>query len=104
MSDTIEVCTLYRLVAGESDNSTLDLNVYPNPTQGSTIVEFSSTDEGNYNLKMVDVLGRTLLNEDHTAVVGVNQVQLNLGVYAKGLYFLIFDKGDQKLETKIIVQ
>jgi hypothetical protein len=103
-SDTMLVCTLDRLMAGESDNSTLDLNVYPNPTQGSTIVEFSSTDDGNYNIRMVDVLGRTLLNEDHTAVVGVNQVQLNLGVYAKGLYFLIFDKGDQKLETKIIVQ
>jgi hypothetical protein len=104
VSDTIEVCTLNRLAASESDNSTFDFNVYPNPTEGLTIVEFSSLDEGNYNLRLVDILSRTIINEDHTAVVGVNQIQLYLAAYPKGLYFLIIEKGNQQLQSKIVIQ
>ena len=98
-----QFCTLARL-SNEPDNAATEFKVYPNPAQDHVTLAFSSNDEGKFNVRLMDMTGRTILNEDHNAVMGDNQFEFNLTTIAKGAYILILQKGDQTQQAKIIVQ
>jgi hypothetical protein len=104
VSDTIEVCTLYRLVAGEDEISTLDFNVYPNPANGKVIVTFTGATEDVYAIRLIDVTGRIVLSNNYFSVIGDNQYQMNLSQVAKGVYTVILQNGSTLLQSKIVVQ
>ena len=104
VADTIQVCTLNRLVAGEGDNSTLDLNVYPNPTNGNVIVAFNADKEDAYSIRLIDVTGRIVQTINYTSSIGENQYQMNLSSIAKGVYMVILQNKDAMLQSKIVVQ
>ena len=96
--------TAPRLELGESDNTIASFNAYPNPASDQVTVTFSSSNEENYSLRLMDVTGRTVLSNTNTSVVGENQYQLNLSSIARGIYMVVLQKGDATLQTKIVVQ
>ena len=65
---------------------------------------FASSNEENYNVKLVDVTGRIVLNDSHTAAIGDNQIEINLTAVAPGIYFIIMENGQQIMKSKLIVQ
>jgi len=89
---------------GMASEDLSDLQAYPNPTNGLLNIVFNSDVEGAYSLRLMDVTGRIILNEDHTSVIGENQYQMNLSEVAKGIYMILFQQGDAVLQTKIVVQ
>ncbi len=97
-------CTTARIAGSEVENSFSSFNIYPNPATDHVMVTFNTLDEANYTVSMVDVTGRTIMNEVRTSVMGDNQVEINTASIAKGVYFVIFTKGDQKVQSKLIVQ
>lgn len=84
--------------------SSEDFNVYPNPTNDEVTIAFSSDKEEEYSICLVDVTGRVIRCTKNTTVIGDNQYQMNILEVAKGLYFIILQKGDATLQKKIIVQ
>jgi hypothetical protein len=95
--------------SNREDNATLDgppvdFNAYPNPVKEILNIEFSSTDEATVKLKLVDVLGQTVIEHLHPATIGNNQYQMNLATIAKGVYILVMQKGDATLQKKIVLQ
>jgi hypothetical protein len=96
--------TLARLEAGESDNFNSSFDVFPNPTDGILNICFSSDNNNAFNLSLIDVTGRIVINENHNAAIGNNQYQLNLASIAKGVYILMMQKGDAIIQKKIVVQ
>jgi hypothetical protein len=104
-STTQTFTTLARLEDGDGiTNPAQHFNVYPNPANDEVTVVFSSDMEENYNIRLIDITGRIVLNQNNTSVVGENQYQMNLSEIAKGIYMVILQKGDAIMQTKIVVQ
>jgi len=78
--------------------------IYPNPANDHVNVTFSSDKTEACNIRMMDLMGRTVFSDNITSAVGDNQFQLNLSELAKGIYMVILQNGDGTLQKKIVVQ
>jgi len=81
-----------------------NFNVYPNPAKDKLTVVFSSEKEQSYNLRLIDVTGRIVLNQNHHSVEGDNQYELNLSSISRGLYLVLLQNGDGVMQRKLIVE
>lgn len=72
----------------EKNHSAINkLNVFPNPTNGETIFNFTTNESGNAELALYDAQGRkvcTLLNEDVGA--GTHQIKFDTNTLPAGVY------------------
>ena len=79
---SVEVCSGIETVKLLSD-----ITVYPNPFYDAITIEINSKKDGNLNLRMVDVLGKTVTSEELNLNGGANKLvihpeeQLSLGIY-----------------------
>ncbi len=71
--------------------------VYPNPSNG----EFSIESDAAMNLKIVDELGREV---KAISIKETNGFETKVSGLLPGVYFIVGEKGDQKMHQKIIVQ
>ncbi len=95
---TFQVTTLTSL----SDLSLNDLvETYPNPTNGKLQVVLNLP-SGNYNLKIVNVLGQTVYSDNLTLSAKYTG-NIDMSGYGKGVYFLTIEGKDSKAEKKILV-
>src|SRR4029077_18662038 len=86
-----------------ADLNSGNISVYPNPAILQVTVTFKTTNGGNYTIGMVDVLGRTILEEAGKAVAGSNSHIINTYGLAKGVYMITVQKGNDTFKTKIVV-
>lgn len=84
-------------------SESIDLNVYPNPNQGSFTVSVSSTDRINGTLSIVDQLGRTISTQN-IDVTGSKQIPLSLGNIAPGAYLLEINNAGSRSVKQFIVK
>jgi hypothetical protein len=66
----------------------MSLQVYPNPAGEYTHVVFEVGRESEYALRMRDASGRTVLSQSDKAFSGRNELDLNFGKVATGVYFI----------------
>jgi Bacterial pre-peptidase C-terminal domain/Secretion system C-terminal sorting domain len=65
------------------------LSIYPNPTNRSAKLIFSSETGGTENIQVTDLMGRTIINRSITINPGVNQFELNLpATVSPGIYLV----------------
>ena len=93
-----------REIDENTDEPISSLNIFPNPAHDHLTIEFNSANADNYHLRVMDMIGQTMLSQNSTSVVGDNQIQLNLNSLAKGIYLLDIQKGDAILIKKIVIQ
>lgn len=80
-------------------------NVYPNPSNGSVRVGFSSRKETTANLFVLDISGR-IVHEKYYLIVknGVNRYDLDLSAIPKGIYFINLEiESNKALVKKVII-
>jgi hypothetical protein len=66
-----------------------NINLQPNPTKGNTILSFHSKQLNNVEIKITDVLGRTLMNMGtHQILQGHNTIEVPLNEFATGIYYI----------------
>lgn len=80
------------------------LNVYPNPAADRAVIVFNSVDGADFNLKMVDISGRTIMTERGTAANGLNQREVNVSEMASGIYFVVIETNSVVEQIKVIVE
>jgi len=81
------------------------LNAYPNPTSGKATVTFNAEQNGNYVIKVIDVLGKTMVFESISAVEGYNMKEIDLTGVAKGMYFVTLQAEGMESQTlRLIVE
>ena len=80
------------------------LNVYPNPAADRATVVFTSTEGADFNIKMVDLSGRTIMNERGTAASGLNQREVNVSEMSAGIYFVVIETNNVVEQIKMIVE
>ncbi len=104
-SITIAIDTLCRSMSSDTLITSTDLNAYPNPTSGKLNVKFNAASDSYYKLKVVDMIGREILNIDTKAQEGENIQELDLTHVSKGIYLLSIEgEGIGKETLRVIVQ
>ncbi|MFT5724731.1 MAG: hypothetical protein ACI9JN_001853, partial [Bacteroidia bacterium] len=74
-------------------DSPLDVNkvsLYPNPTKGTVTVNFTDEEIESHTLKVIDNLGRVLLETTFDGKSG----EINLSSNPTGIYFILLDTGE----------
>jgi len=87
----------------ESKNLSI-VNIYPNPSAGTFTFDFWSSNFKNANLRVINMLGKPVYEENITVGQGNNSKIINLPVEAKGVYYLILKTDNNFVSKRIIVQ
>ena len=103
-SSTQNFITLARLANEEPENALTSFTVYPNPASYNLTIVFGSEMEQNCNLRLVDITGKVVINQDFSSVIGDNHYEMNLSNISKGLYVVLLQNGNEVLKAKVIVE
>jgi Secretion system C-terminal sorting domain/Kelch motif len=79
------------------------ISVFPNPASENASIRFTVNEAGNYTLKLLDVVGRTVIEETGRTHAGDNAHLLNLNAVAKGVYTISLTQGTDMYVTKMLV-
>lgn len=78
-------------------------NIYPNPTSGMLNVEIQSTNNYQTNIITYDVIGQIVADKSINLSKGLNKVQFDYSMLAKGTYIIRFtDNKDKTHVTKFV--
>jgi len=105
-SDTVHFDYIKCFVGIDEAQATISsVNIYPNPAADEVTIEYNSTVNGIYKIKITDVLGRMVSEESDAAVNGVNTHTLALSSISSGLYFITIQQAENNMiSKKIIIQ
>jgi PKD-like domain/Secretion system C-terminal sorting domain len=78
---------------GEASSDGNVIQVYPNPSMGTSYLVFTATAEDQYLVEITDAAGRVILLKEGRSAKGENKILLNTSNYAQGMYFVsLLDK------------
>jgi len=77
--------------------SDININVYPNPTNGSVHIDFKNT-KSNVSIRLTNALGQVVLTKNYKST---NHINFDLDT-PKGLYFLQIESDGEVITKKII--
>jgi len=93
------------LIRIESENSSIeDLSIYPNPSRDVFNISFTSEQKQNLKVRILNVIGEHLINEDLQQFIGEYTKQIDLTNKSKGIYFLEIETKDGVINKKLILQ
>jgi hypothetical protein len=82
----------------------LDVNIFPNPTNGITNLVFNNSETDNIVLSLLDINGRLIKTIDQgQKTKGTYSYQIDLSQYQSGIYFLTF-KTTKRIYTQKILR
>jgi len=81
-----------------------NLDIYPNPSRDIFNISFTSEDKQNLRVRIMNVIGEELINENLEQFIGEYTKQINLSDNAKGIYFLEIETNDGVINKKMILQ
>ena len=80
------------------------INVYPNPASEKVTVAFSSVNGGNFDLRLVNVLGQEIIHVPGKVVAGPTEQVLDLEGVAKGVYSIVLKIDNSIYTAKLVVE
>ena len=87
----------------DTENIFSEINLFPNPTKDYLNINFISFEQENINVKVIDIIGKTVLVEKMQALQGENNFSLNVKDLPNGTYFLEIGNGFENTVQKFIV-
>jgi beta-glucanase (GH16 family) len=88
----------------EGGSTIANLTIYPNPSRDKFNVSFTSDTKQNLKVRILNVIGEELINENLEQFIGEYTKQINLSENAKGIYFLEIETNDGIINKKLILQ
>jgi hypothetical protein len=92
------------LVSVPTDAASLAVEAIPNPAIDQVVLRTTVVESGNYEIRLTDLMGRTLQTEHQWMEAGLQEHPLNLGKIISGCYFVRLKNGQQQTTTKLIVR
>ena len=83
----------------QSSESISALKVFPNPSSGNTTITFNAKKNVDYIFKVVNMIGKIIINERISAVEGFNTKEIDLKNASNGLYIITVQTGDGEYKT-----
>ena len=65
-----------------------DFNLYPNPASGRVQVDYTTTQSGVAEFRILNLLGKTARVQKQQAISGYNQVTIDISSLEPGSYFV----------------
>ncbi len=96
--------TSARMESVGSDIITNKINIFPNPTQGKFLVTIISSNEDNSIIRISDVLGREIINENVSLIIGENNFDFSLENYPSGMFLLELKSSEGGISKKTILK
>ena len=95
-----------KIVTIQSNNTSTDkLDVYPNPARGSVTVRFAMTTPGSVTLRLFDVKGTRIWEQQYQTSAGQNNLQVDrIASLPEGVYLLQWFDGLSPRMVKLLVQ
>jgi hypothetical protein len=87
----------------QNENFLSQIKLYPNPAKNDLYIQFSSFENENINIKVVDILGKTVLIKDVKTEKGENSLLLNIKDLRSGTYFLQIENSFEQTVEKFLV-
>lgn len=85
-------------------NSSIQLNISPNPTNENSIINFTNITTSNVTINLFDISGKFVKHIMQSELgAGEQKVELNGAGLAKGIYFIKLEQNDQSFTSKWIV-
>ncbi len=78
------------------------INIYPNPSRENMNIEFNSTSESLYNLKLFNVEGRIIYEENLYLYKGDNLINLDISNLTNGNYAIMINN-DSRIHQKSFI-
>ena len=94
----------YAKNTGISQFDNVEVSVYPNPATAFVNVEVSSDEAQQFNAKVVDMMGKTIYEEQFNHNGGAEMYQIPVNSFAKGVYFLHLNSTNGSHVQKFIVE
>ncbi|MES1224436.1 MAG: T9SS type A sorting domain-containing protein, partial [Bacteroidota bacterium] len=88
----------------EDRNSTEQINVYPNPVKEMLTLNFISSAEQPYSVKIFDMTGRIVYQEGNIAIEGENQMVMNVSNLVAGIYMINLQMTDFNKQIRLMVE
>ena len=85
-----------------SNNSSI--SIYPNPAHQMLNIDFSSNHASPLQIKVLDQMGRIIINKNTNAVQGKNIIPINVSRLQKGIYYLIINGSSNNSTHKFMVE
>lgn len=82
----------------------MELGFTPNPGTGEFNIMFDLPKEGNTTIRVMDINGRVVFNEDLGLFSGAYKGNINITEEPSGIYFLFVNQGDRQFSKKIVKQ
>ena len=93
--------TSVRIEGGSAINN---LFIYPNPSKDIFYISFSSVKKQDLKVRIMNVIGEELINDNLEQFIGEYTKQVYLAAYTKGVYFLEITTNDGVVNKKLILQ
>ncbi|MFH1320952.1 MAG: T9SS type A sorting domain-containing protein [Bacteroidota bacterium] len=81
-----------------------EINIYPNPNSGEFVIEINIDKPQNLIMKLFDIKGQLMLEEDINKIPGIYRKTINLKGYSKGVYHLQILVDGVVVNRNIVVQ
>ena len=81
-----------------------DFNVYPNPTAVDATVDFEMAEDQSVALRVFDLTGRMVINQQIEGTEGSNQTRLEMAAMPNGVYVVEIQAGDIRQQKRLVVQ
>lgn len=78
------------------------IKIYPNPAKDNLNISFEAGN-GDYDITVTDLLGRSVINKTYTGVFGFQNIQLPVSNLNAGHYLLNINDGNASYSSKFIV-
>ena len=88
----------------EGATAIANLDIYPNPSRDVFNVTFTSEEVQDLKVRLLNVIGEELINEDLQQFIGEYTKQIDLTGNAKGIYFLEIETNNGVINKKLILQ
>ncbi|MEI6901135.1 MAG: T9SS type A sorting domain-containing protein, partial [Bacteroidota bacterium] len=89
---------------GFAENSYGTFSVYPNPTSGKIFVKIESKENQHVTFEVIDLLGKTIQQEQINLNAGLNVNEIVLQNVNKGIYLVRLNMNGSYINQKIIVE
>lgn len=80
-----------------------NISIYPNPTQGLIFVELNAIERTPLQIKVSNLLGEILIEEDYTAHQGLNTHRIDLENFGTGIYMIQMQSGNEVFTQRVVI-
>jgi hypothetical protein len=91
-----------QLTTGVAENEAVqgEVVVYPNPSTGQFNISYNALSDGDYQVKIYNMVGQIVFAQSYSATFGINTIQLDIGQYGQGIYMLELRSAGQNGKQK----